>query len=236
MKLLSKQEVDLAKAKDRRLEIDEGKKLAVKVDKLRQLAQDEQAKFLMWRDEQIAAVKAEILVWVEKLDALKHDVQWYEDRRAKALVPVDERKEELRLQAEENEKERIRLEGLERSIRDMDAVLDTKEAKLLVLETNLKTEETNLFSLKKSISNEKTAAFEAINEASAKALATESRNNAISQELIVREGKVAEREKNAMLKEHSFAQAEAGLSKRERVIIDREERAAREIRRVLENK
>lgn len=88
MKLLSKREIDASKALERKLEVDEGRKLAEKVDMLRRLYAEEQAKFARFRDETIHAVLGEIRILIEERDSLRSKVR---QLRTEADLPAEYR-------------------------------------------------------------------------------------------------------------------------------------------------
>lgn len=60
MKLLEKSVINNLKALERKREIDEGKKLAERVDKLRELSSKEQANLSEFRDHTLKAIRQEI--------------------------------------------------------------------------------------------------------------------------------------------------------------------------------
>ncbi len=89
MRLLPKSEIQKAKALDRQREIEEGKKLADKVDTLRELRSEEEVTLEAWRTKTVAAIAKEIADLTEVRDGLTHEVGHLEARRADALIPID---------------------------------------------------------------------------------------------------------------------------------------------------
>ena len=70
IKLLTKQEINLRKANEKRLEIEEGRKLASRVDNLRELVAQEEASLASFRAKTVANIGAEI----KKLEQEKQTV------------------------------------------------------------------------------------------------------------------------------------------------------------------
>lgn len=71
MKLLSKSDVQKAKSLDRQREIDEGLKLARRVDALREIAAAEESSLAKFRIETIAKIHDEISILAAKRDELQ---------------------------------------------------------------------------------------------------------------------------------------------------------------------
>lgn len=88
IKLLQKREIDIAKGRDRQLEVQEGLKLARRVDGLRETQAQEEKSLELFRQNTVANINTEIEKESVKLEALKADVFALEDRRRNALVPV----------------------------------------------------------------------------------------------------------------------------------------------------
>lgn len=73
MKLLTKQNVSDLKAVERKREIDEGAKLASKVDKLRELSSAEQARLSKFQQDTLSQIKKEIDLEIERKEVLKRE-------------------------------------------------------------------------------------------------------------------------------------------------------------------
>jgi hypothetical protein len=90
MRLLPKSEVSVAKAAEKKRDIDEGLKLARRIDNLRELTATEDAIFRKFRNETIAKIHEETTKEQNKLDTLKGEVKVYERRKEEAQKPLDE--------------------------------------------------------------------------------------------------------------------------------------------------
>lgn len=95
MKLLPKSEVAKAKSIDRQREIDEGIKLAKRVDGLRETAAQEEASLKLFRDKTLTKIHEEITEATKQRDELKEEISQLEEKREKALKPLDKKREEI---------------------------------------------------------------------------------------------------------------------------------------------
>lgn len=130
VKLLSKREIDVAKARDRQREIAEGTKLANRVDGLRELAADEEKALNDFRIKTLTAIQAEIDPKIIERDELLNELVALRDERKSLLKPLDE--EWLRVRAVSRELDK-----------DAEAIAQ-KEAQLkLGIGTNIQREKNN---------------------------------------------------------------------------------------------
>lgn len=130
MRLLPKKEIDSQKAQERKAEIDEGVKLARRVDSLRELQATEEANLTKFRQASLAQLQMEIKPLEEQRDGLLREVTSLEERRAIALIPLDAEWQKLdrekALCTEKEEELREREIFLEQNIHE--AELSFKEA------------------------------------------------------------------------------------------------------------
>lgn len=89
MRLLPKSEIDKSKSLDRQKEIDEGMKLAKRVDSLREIHAQEEASLATFRDKTLKLIQAEIEDKTSERDSLITEVRDLETRREIALRPLD---------------------------------------------------------------------------------------------------------------------------------------------------
>ena len=104
MRLMPKSAVTKANADAKRKEIDEGLKLAKRVDGLRKTVASEEQSLEKFRASTVANIKAEITPLEEKRDSLKKEVEELQRTRAELLLPLDEAWEEVELKQKEIEK------------------------------------------------------------------------------------------------------------------------------------
>jgi hypothetical protein len=129
-RLLSKREVDKAKSIDRKREIDEGMKLAKRVDTLRETAVKEEKGLDDFRRQQLEAIQAQIDPKIVELDALAGEIRRLKVQREALLVPLQEREAEVF----DNEQQ----------LRQRDEEITQKEAQLkLAISANIQREREN---------------------------------------------------------------------------------------------
>lgn len=104
IKLLPKREADKAKALDRKREVDEGAKLASRVDGLRVLVAEEEKNLRAFKEKMVPEVMAEIKTLIDRKEYLQADMEELERQRLIAKKPLDDKWLEVRKkEAELNE-------------------------------------------------------------------------------------------------------------------------------------
>lgn len=88
MKLLSKSDVAKTKGLERKQEIEEGAKLARKVDGLRELSSKEEANITKFREESVKELNSQILSKQEEIDELDKDIKVKKEIRDKLNEPL----------------------------------------------------------------------------------------------------------------------------------------------------
>ncbi len=89
MRLLDKQEIDKAKALEKKKEVDEGMKLAKTVDHLRRVKSEEESNIRKFRDQSLSTVQSEVDVLIEKKNATQAEITAMEAKRIELERPVD---------------------------------------------------------------------------------------------------------------------------------------------------
>lgn len=200
MKLLTKQEITNKKATERKVEIDEGIKLARKVDGLRQIVSEEEKSLARFRSESLSHMRAEIKPLVEEKESLSEEIEKLKQQRNLLRAPLDKEWSEVR-------SHQARLVAQEES-------LDEKISKLQMSEEHINEKVRQLVLEEERIEDARASANESIEDAEAfKKQAIEeladARNEAQvlamnyelkAQELLDREGRIAARERDA----HNF--------------------------------
>lgn len=95
-RLLSKREVDAQKARERHREIEEGKKLAGRVDGLRELASSEESGLEEFRIKQLTAIQAELGPKIQELAEVNSEIARKKTIRDQESVPIEEKWAEIR--------------------------------------------------------------------------------------------------------------------------------------------
>lgn len=123
MRLLAKQQIEKDKSLEKRREIDEGIKLAKKVDKLREISAQEESNLKRFRDESIKVVKSEIDVLIVRKETLKSDVKELEELRILAQAPID-----LKAEWGKVKTDKVEIEGWKRDLLSRESIVIVREA------------------------------------------------------------------------------------------------------------
>ena len=75
MHLLERKQIDTLKADERKRDIDEGAKLAKKIDDLRRLASEEQTRLQKFRDESLKATRDEIDAVIREKENICREIE-----------------------------------------------------------------------------------------------------------------------------------------------------------------
>lgn len=95
MRLLPKKEINIKKAEAQRIEIEQGKSLAKRVDRLREVAAAEEQSLEQFRTKTLEQINTEITGLSEKRDLLVIEVRDLEEKKTLALQPIDKELTEL---------------------------------------------------------------------------------------------------------------------------------------------
>jgi DNA repair exonuclease SbcCD ATPase subunit len=161
MKLHDRIEISDQKANERKLEIQEGAKLAKKIDALRELVAKEQNNLNKFRDESLKQIKKEIDSYIEEKNKLQTEVFELRDERIRLSAPIDlveewayvkREKSIVETQKEENSQTRLSLmakeidlikdkEKLEGDSKEVERLRVHNTKKLIEAEQNFKKSE-----------------------------------------------------------------------------------------------
>lgn len=231
MKLLDKREIDRAKAAERKLDIDQGAKLASKVDKLRELASKEEGSLNRYVAAVREAALAQVAEYVKQRDQALSDAITAQQQRDALLKPINYRAEEFKSREAALEAAREALKQDKQMLAGRSALMDKRENEARVA---------------KEINDEEAAALHKISietlrlqkesradrSTSANLLAdTETKAGQILADAGKKSMDLKARELSHARDREKLANDVKALNARERAIIDREETLARELRR-----
>ncbi len=211
MKLLPLKEVKVIKAKERQLEVNEGMKLAKKVDALRETVAQEQADLIKFRDENIRKILDEIKERTGERDALLASITTLEERKRKALEPITEQEEEL-------EKAKDELEVLSKDIEDRQLDLAEKKGELFMREKLLEQKENLIAEKDKEITKTLTETQSAKDRTTSLQKEVERIKDKLESEVIKKSSELVIREEDVAAKERDVKNQEDLLVIKERDI------------------
>lgn len=134
MRLLPKSEIDRAKASDKKREIDEGAKLARRIDNLREVAAAEELSLETYRRETLTKINEEITPKVKERDKLDEQIKAKKEWLCDADLPLEEKRLALDSRAEALDRGRENLDEREADVarQERDTEVNGKKANALL--------------------------------------------------------------------------------------------------------
>lgn len=221
MKLLTRQEITKQKTAERKIEIDEGIKLARKVDTLRQTALQEEANLAKFRLAALQRTKEEIEALVQQKDNVVSEIESLKVQRDLLRLPLDGEWDQLMAFKEETGKLNDLLSQKEAELSHQGFILGQKSAELSLMVAKLDNEKAlaHINFLETEENKQKSAETVVENEVIKTNL--ELYVNKKTEEFVLREGDLAAREKEINLKEDSYRKRLKALNIKEQIINDR---------------
>jgi len=220
-RLLKKSEVDQAKALDRQREINEGLKIAKRVDILRETHAQEETSLQTFRQKTLAEIHEEITKKTEERDNLADEVRKLERRKEEALKPLTEEQESLSKQRTSLEKERVSFDREQERLRVLIKTADDAVYKAKLERDKAEDDRKRSAALLLEANEAKELAKEALKEAKEqREIATEVRKSA-EEGLLQRELAIASVERDLKNKAENLAKIEENQRSRERALEDK---------------
>lgn len=230
MKLLTKSEVAKAQADVKKQEIDEGLKLARKVDNLREIKAQEEASLEKFRRETVSKINTEISLLDTKKSEVLKEVSTLEKARKKLMEPLDDEWKKIHVAnlaigekvQNLNEKESLILK------REKETRIAFKETNNLLAKTILKDERAAELLLKADRkSTQANTVLKNAKEIEAKAL---SFKKEVEKELVERDIQAAVRERSLDMRDINLKKKESSLEKEWELLEDRKAMVERRIK------
>ncbi len=232
MRLLPKQEINVRKAQEKRAEMDEGLKLARRVDNLREIAATEEASLASFRSATVKSINDEVRKLDEERIKLISDVTTLREEIKAGKTVLDAREEVLKNQAE--------------SLRYLEITLASRVTALKALAAKLKEQSHQSNEYYGRIIAAHRIMNEARNEVSimygeaqthlaqaeAKITTVQQLSKEVEDNLRARDITVASRERDVSIKEARLSQVEKDLHTKEIQLRDREQTLEREFNRL----
>lgn len=231
MRLLSKNEIVVGKAAEKRMEIDEGLKLARKVDALRETALKEEASLNKFRDGSVSNVKEEIALLIDKKAKLEDEIKRLLAERVELLKPLDREWDKLNAKIKEVEDTKTMLAKKQAEL-DHESTLRWQLSNKIALEKErVDDERSRSKEILKDADRAKTEAEGILREVKLGAEAFDKYVSTANAQLVTRETNIAARERDASNKEEFLRKKEVDLAQLERSLKDRYDTLQRTINR-----
>ncbi len=231
MRLLQKSEIDRKKAVEQKTLMDEGLKIAKRVDILRETVAREEVALERFRASSVETINAEIVPLEKKKNDIKKEVSDLEDTRRELMKPLDAEWARVRELDRKNASKLVFLEEWDDVLTDVEK--KTQEFRIEA-EQHLRAAQTREKLAQEAI-DDAARAHESAKAALGSAHVVETKALELKKKteklLTHREGVVAEREKNAMLKETDLVAREQSLSEGWKLLKDREALLERTLKR-----
>jgi hypothetical protein len=231
MRLLTKSEINTKKVADKRREIDEGVKLARRVDNLREVAAQEEVALEKFRKETLKKIHKQTAEAQLELDELRTEVICLKKERRDALKPLDkewaalrEAQEKLKTDQDEHNIKSITLQESEKQCRK--AI--KQAADTLASATAKETRANELLQRGGEYSDEAETAMDHAKMVEAEALQL---REDVEKELRQRDFEAAGRERSLDSREKKMREQEAKLNKEWLLLEDRKAMHERNIKR-----
>jgi len=141
MKLLAKSDIHQKRAAEQKQTIDEGKKLASTIDRLREVAAQEDASLDKFRSETLARIHEETTEAATKRDALLGEVRELEAAKREALQPLTEEQKKLDDTKTELEQKRAEIATQSLTLEDRERSISGKEQEVVSTLLRVRTKE-----------------------------------------------------------------------------------------------
>lgn len=231
MKLLSKSEVTKAQADAKKREIDEGLKLARKVDNLREIRAQEEASLNKFRKEIVTKINAEISVLEKEKETITGEVSQLKRERRELMKPLETEWAGIHKANAELADREDNVAAMEISISKREKETKNANAKAsdLLARTSLKDERTaKLLTDADKKAKQATTALQNAREVEAKAL---SLKKEVEKELAERDMAMAVKEREFEMRKENFKKKEVDLDREWVKLEDRKAMIERRIKK-----
>lgn len=232
IKLLSKQEVQQKQAVQKRAEIEEGKKLAQRVDRLREIAVQEEASLASFRAKTLKAINTEIKQvtverdsLLEEVKTLRNELELGFSELKKAEKQLKDKEKEVLLYEEQVETRLKLVKEKEKSIK-----ADFEQNKRFI--RRIENLNSHLLRIHPLVEERLETAESVLEEIELKKFQFETFYNQFTKELRGKDIEVASRERDITIKEERVKNTERLLNEREIQLRDRELTLEREFNRL----
>lgn len=217
VKLLSKAEIVIAKARDRKLEVDEGIKLAKKVDTLRELAVLEEESLKKFRGETLGVIQSEIDAKVIERDILREENAILQEERIRLSAPIDLTKawEEVRI-------DKLNIEAWKSELVGSEVKLIARESDVAEREETLHKKENSIVLKEALIARATTEAQKQFSESEETLSSARAQSAVLIEQATKREQEVSKRETEVTNKETSLVERETQNASHETDLTNRE--------------
>lgn len=232
MQLLQKAEVAAKKAAERKMEIDEGAKLARTVDALRNTASQEEASLSKFRMESLARIKQEIDAAIMARDSLKSEIVNLYDKRKELSIPLDKEWEELEDAKDFLDESKKNFEKECDDFNKRSILYEQNMGILAIRQSELESDRLTTDNLMKNAERKNGEAVNLLVQAEEAIKKSDIHAEMSNKAILARETSVGTRDREVGIREKLVADRERALIDREREIKDKYETLQRTVKRL----
>lgn len=232
IKLLSKQEVSQRQAEQQRAIINEGVKLAKRVDALREISANEELSLAKFRDTTLREIKKQTDIAQNERDMLIGEVSELRKELSEGTARLDERENHLNDIATKLSEQQKQLHIGNTALISLTQSIKTQEKEVKTVAQKLKNVWDVLVEYGKTIGERYAESIELLKQAQQKADTIQRLASSLEEELKVRDIAVASRERDVTIKEERILRTFKEQRERELQLRDREFTLEREFKRL----
>lgn len=232
IKLLSKQEINQRQATQKRIEVDQGRKLATRVDTLREIAAEEEASLASFRAKTLKAIHDETQKAVEERDVLLAEVKVLREEIEVGLKPIQKAEAQLQTKTSSLEERESQINNRIELIKKKEEELKNDFQKINALHLRLTYVQNQLSEMNIEAENHIGMAEVFYENAELKKKEVDLLEKTVKAELHAKDIEVASRERDITIKEERVQRQYEALNERELQLIDREQTLEREFKRL----
>lgn len=229
MRLLPKSEIDRVQAEEQRRDVEEGVKLARRIDALREVVAQEEANLEEFRRKTVERIHGEISQSIEERDKARSEASFWRDERAKAQKPLDEEWAHLRSEQSSFASQREEAAARESSLLHREQSVADAEKRAADLHRAADGRDADSRTRLYEAARAHEEAQSALSAAQRHSQEIETIKNELRGTLTHREQLVAQREANATIKENELAAERKKLEDGWLLLKDRENMLTRSI-------
>lgn len=232
IKLLSKQEINQRQATQKRIEVDQGRKLATRVDTLREIAAQDEASLASFRAKTLKAIHDETQKAVEERDVLLGEIKVLREEIEVGLKPIQKAENQLRTKISAIEERENQVNNRIELIKKKEEELKNDFQKINALHLRLTYVQDQLSEMSIEAENHIGMAEVFYENAELKKKEVDLLEKTVKEELHAKDIEVASRERDITIKEERVQRQYEALNERELQLIDREQTLEREFKRL----
>jgi len=232
MKLLDKKTIVAEKAVERKQEIDEGIKLARKIDKLRETSSQEEVKLGKFRDASLKQIKGEIINLSSQQQVLINNIAVLQEEKRVLLIPLDEKRIELLEREQQLDDTSNRIDEEIRLLNQQKGELDNRSKEVRLDEERTHQSKMEIESNHRESDKNKTHSLDILTKTRQIEKETLASLETIRQNLVVTENDLLVRERDLKLRQKAVSKDESRLVEFEKQVNDKYQTLLRTIKRL----